>query len=50
MMGRYGNPHSRTHSYGWETEEAVESAREVSHYVLYGYVIMYLHIKNSINY
>ena len=25
--GQYGNPHSRTHMYGWETEDAVEEAR-----------------------
>ncbi|KAG2178330.1 hypothetical protein INT44_001480 [Umbelopsis vinacea] len=24
----YGNPHSRTHQYGWETERAIEEARE----------------------
>lgn len=24
----YGNPHSRTHAYGWETDTAVEMARE----------------------
>jgi len=23
----YGNPHSRTHAYGWETEKAMETAR-----------------------
>ncbi|XP_022918723.2 cysteine desulfurase, mitochondrial [Onthophagus taurus] len=28
MTAYYGNPHSRTHAYGWETEEAVEKARE----------------------
>lgn len=24
---QFGNPHSRTHMYGWESEEAVEVAR-----------------------
>lgn len=24
----YGNPHSRTHAYGWESEKAMEKARE----------------------
>ncbi len=27
MTEQYGNPHSRTHLYGWEAEEAVEVAR-----------------------
>ncbi|XP_020598426.1 cysteine desulfurase, mitochondrial-like [Phalaenopsis equestris] len=26
-LSRFGNPHSRTHLYGWESDEAVESAR-----------------------
>ncbi len=25
---QFGNPHSRTHAYGWEAEDAVETARE----------------------
>jgi cysteine desulfurase len=28
MTGMYGNPHSRTHAYGWETDTAIERARE----------------------
>ena len=27
MIDKYGNPHSRTHAYGWETEDSVEIAR-----------------------
>ena len=30
MVSLYGNPHSRTHAYGWESEAAVEKARKVS--------------------
>ncbi|TVY35089.1 Cysteine desulfurase, mitochondrial [Lachnellula subtilissima] len=26
--GLYGNPHSRTHAYGWETDKGIEEARE----------------------
>jgi cysteine desulfurase len=28
MTGLYGNPHSRTHAYGWEAEKGVEQARK----------------------
>ena len=28
MTGLYGNPHSRTHAYGWETDKGVEEARQ----------------------
>lgn len=28
MTNMYGNPHSRTHQYGWESEKGVENARE----------------------
>ena len=27
LTNLYGNPHSRTHEFGWETEKAVETAR-----------------------
>ena len=28
FVEQYGNPHSRTHMYGWEAEDAVEQARQ----------------------
>ena len=28
LVEQYGNPHSRTHLYGWQSEEAVELARK----------------------
>ena len=28
MTEQYGNPHSRTHFFGWESEDAVEVARK----------------------
>ena len=30
MTNAYGNPHSKTHAYGWESEKAVEEGRKVS--------------------
>ena len=35
LTEQYGNPHSRTHMYGWESEDAVEVARKQ--------VLRYLH-------
>ncbi|CAI9540065.1 unnamed protein product [Staurois parvus] len=28
LVNYYGNPHSRTHAYGWESEKAMEKGRE----------------------
>lgn len=34
MVSFYGNPHSRTHAYGWESEAAMEKARkQVAHLI-----------------
>jgi len=34
MIERFGNPHSRTHHYGWEGERAIERARaQVAHLI-----------------
>lgn len=30
LTDQYGNPHSRTHAYGWEAEQAIEDARKVN--------------------
>jgi selenocysteine lyase/cysteine desulfurase len=30
----YGNPHSRTHKYGWEALDYVEESREVRFFIL----------------
>ena len=29
----FGNPHSRTHAYGWESETGVEEARKVRDHI-----------------
>lgn len=29
QVNYYGNPHSRTHAYGWESESGMEKARKV---------------------
>ena len=29
MLSSFGNPHSKTHAYGWEAEAAMENARKV---------------------
>lgn len=28
LTNMFGNPHSRTHQYGWESEKAIELARK----------------------
>jgi cysteine desulfurase len=34
MTHVYGNPHSRTHEYGWESENASEIARQVKNFII----------------
>lgn len=35
MTEAYGNPHSNTHSYGWEAHDVVEQSREVGHAIIF---------------
>lgn len=42
----HGNPHSRTHMYGWETEAAVENARKVG-ILIFPY--SYLAVRRDLN-
>lgn len=39
LTAYYGNPHSRTHMYGWETETAVELARKVN--IIYNTMVFF---------
>jgi cysteine desulfurase len=39
LTDQYGNPHSRTHAYGWEAEQAVEDSRKVRIWWLQSVVI-----------
>lgn len=39
QVNYYGNPHSRTHAYGWESESAMETARKVSKIQLIIYIL-----------
>lgn len=50
LTSYYGNPHSRTHAYGWESENAVEKARKVKYYFyshpfLFSFIIDMIFIK-----
>lgn len=46
MTDQYGNPHSRTHAYGWEAEAAVDEARKVAYCSLLWHHLTYT--QNSI--
>ena len=41
LVSYYGNPHSRTHAYGWETEAAVEKARQVNTEYIKEYFLLF---------
>ena len=40
----YGNPHSKSHEYGWESIDAVEDARKVSIYYYLMYIMVYIYL------
>lgn len=35
LTTQYGNPHSKSHTYGWEAEKAVEQSRQVKYIIIY---------------
>ena len=36
---QFGNPHSRTHAYGWEAKKAVDEARKVGRLYYFAYLV-----------
>lgn len=40
LTDQFGNPHSRTHAYGWESEKAVEDARKACKLKNFGHSVL----------
>jgi len=39
LTNQFGNPHSRSHKFGWDTEKACEDARQVSSQIFDEYLL-----------